>query len=219
MEEDTMTNPLSIVPIMQAMIEDTYTKDKMVTWAVALAQEQSSKTNQEAAAQAIATLTTVWGQIIAPTVIARLGKRPKKAKTEEKRSLQSWNKTPERRLMKCVVGHLIRDGKGREQLLLEFKRLIPDYQSFFDPPGVSDSATWGRADTGRRGGKYAAEAPDVCSVTQPYWAAARKIVDDGLVLQAADVRRIAAEVDLPRDVDLTRDDEMAAEDNETTTEG
>jgi hypothetical protein len=39
------------------------------------------------------------------------------------------------------------------------------------------------------------------------------------VLEAADVRCIAAEVDLPRDVDLIRDDEMAAEDNETATEG
>lgn len=213
-----MTNTLSIVPVMKAMIEDTYTKDKMVTWAVALAQEQSSKTNQEAAAQAIATLGAVWGEIITPTVIARLGKRSKaKVKTEEKRALQSWNKTSERRLMKCVVGHLIRDGKAKEQLLLEFKRLIPDYQSFFDPPGLSDSAIWGRADTGRRGGKYASEAPDVSSITKPYWAAARKIVDDGLVLEEADVRRIAAEVrdDATAEVDLTRDDEVAPEDDET----
>jgi hypothetical protein len=32
------------------------------------------------------------------------------------------------------------------------------------------------------------------------------------VLEEADVRRIAAEIDLAREVDLTRDDEMAAED-------
>jgi hypothetical protein len=137
-----------------------------------------------------------------------LGKRSKaKVKTtEEKRQTQSWNKTPERRLLKCVVGHLIRDGKAREHLLLEFKRLIPDYQSFFDPPGVSDDAIWGRADTGHRGGKYASEAPDVHPITKPYWAVARRIVDDGLVLAEADLRRIAAEVD------------GAAEDNNKTQE-
>jgi hypothetical protein len=64
---------------------------------------------------------------------------------------------------------------------------------------VSDEAIWGRADTGRRDGKYAAEAPDVHFLTKPYWAAARQIVDDGVVLTEADVRRIAAEVDLTPD--------------------
>jgi hypothetical protein len=73
-----MTNTLSIVPVMKAMMEDTYTKDKMVTWAVALAQEQSSKTNQEAAVQAIATLGAVWGEIITPTVIAAWGNAPRR---------------------------------------------------------------------------------------------------------------------------------------------
>ena len=190
-------NALSIVPVMKAMLGDTYTTDKMITWAVTLAQESAdpTKTNQETAGQAVATLGAVWGEIITPAVIARLGKRSK-AKVKTERIVQSWNKTPERRLMKCILGHLIRDGKAKEQLLIEFKRLIPDYQSFFDPPGLSDSAIWGRADTGRRGGKYASEAPDIHFITKPYWAAARKIVDDGVVLTEADVRRIAAEIDL-----------------------
>jgi hypothetical protein len=203
-------NSLSIVPVMKAMLEDAYMKDKMITWAVMLARE-SSNPSQEAAAQAVATLGGIWGEIITPVVIARLGKRPK-PKTKTERILQSWNKTPERRLMKCIVGHLIRDGKAREHLLLEFKRLIPDYQSFFDPPGVTDDAIWGRADTGRRGGKYASEAPDVHPITKPYWAVARRIVDDGLVLAEDDVRRLAAEVDeTPDDDDVTpEDDETAA---------
>jgi len=190
-------NALSIVPVMKAMLGDTYTTDKMITWAVTLAQESAdpTKTNQETAGQAVATLGAVWGEIITPAVIARLGKRSK-AKVKTERIVKSWNKTPERRLMKCILGHLIRDGKAKEQLLIEFKRLIPDYQSFFDPPGLSDSAIWGRADTGRRGGKYASEAPDIHFITKPYWAAARKIVDDGVVLTEADVRRIAAEIDL-----------------------
>lgn len=194
---ETQMNALSIVPVMKAMLGDTYTTDKMITWAVTLAQESAdpTKTNQETAGQAVATLGAVWGEIITPAVIARLGKRSK-AKVKTERIVQSWNKTPERRLMKCILGHLIRDGKAKEQLLIEFKRLIPDYQSFFDPPGLSDSAIWGRADTGRRGGKYASEAPDIHFITKPYWAAARKIVDDGVVLTEADVRRIAAEIDL-----------------------
>lgn len=76
--------------------------------------------------------------------------------------------TPERGLLKCVLGHLVRKGLARSDLLAEFKRLIPDHQLFFDPPGASDSATWGRADTGRRGGKYANENPDVHPLTRPY---------------------------------------------------
>jgi hypothetical protein len=201
-------NPVAIVPIVKAILEDIYTRDKMITWAVTLASADPTKTNQEAAAQAVATLGDIWGEFLTPMVVARLGKRSK-AKVKTERILQSWNKTPERRLMKCIVGHLIRDGKAKEELLLEFKRLIPDYQSFFDPPGLSDSAIWGRADTGRRGGKYAAEAPDVNFVTKPYWAVARKIVDDGVALAEADVRHIAAEVDVPPDDD-TDDDETRA---------
>src|SRR5262245_1021960 len=208
---EAQMNALSIVPIMKAMLEDTYTQNKMIAWAVTLAQEVAcddpATTYQEAAAQAVTTLGAVWGEILTPVVVIRLGKRPK---GKANRSLQSWNKTPERRLMKCVLGHLIRDGKAREPLLLEFKRLIPDYQSFFDPPGVSDDAIWGRADTGRRGGKYASEAPDRHFITRPYWAAARKIVDDGVVLAETDVRRIAAEVDLTPDDDVTPDDETTA---------
>ena len=57
------------------------------------------------------------------------------------------------------------DRSAAGELLAKFKQLIPDYQSFFDTP-VSDNALWGRADTGRRGGKYAAENPDRSSHDQ-----------------------------------------------------
>jgi hypothetical protein len=206
---EVFMNPLSMVCVMKWVLEDEYARIKMVAWASTLAQEvvrdDSATTNQDAAEQAVATLSAIWGEILTPSVVAGLGKRPK---AKSGRSLQSWNKTPERRLLKCVLGHLIRDGKAKEPLLLEFKRLIPDYQSFFDPPGVSDSAIWGRADSGFRGGKYSREAPDVHFITKPYWAAARQIVDDGVVLTEADVCRIAAEVDLTSDDDVTPDDDM-----------
>jgi hypothetical protein len=210
-------NPLSIVPVMKMILEDDYAQSKMLGWAATLAQEvvrdDSAATNQEAAAQAVATLGAIWGEILTPIVVARLGKRPK---AKSGRNLQSWNKTPERRLLKCVLGHLIRDGKAKESLLLEFKRLIPDYQSFFDPPGVSDSAIWGRADSGFRGGKYSREAPDVHFVTKPYWAAARQIVNDGVVLTEIDVCRIAAEVDHPPpdNDDVIPDDEVPPDNDE-----
>ena len=116
---------------------------------------------------------------------------PKKAGSRRGRVYQDWNKTPERRLLKCVLGHLIRRGLARGDLLAEFKRLVPDYQSIFDAPGASDGALWGRADTGRRGGKYAAERPDTHPATRPYWEAAGWIVDDADPLTAADVRSIA----------------------------
>ncbi len=51
-----------------------------------------------------------------------------------RRTNQSWNKTPERRLLKCVLGHLVRGGLARAECVREFKRLVPKYQSFFDPP-------------------------------------------------------------------------------------
>jgi hypothetical protein len=186
----------SILPVMKAVLEDGYAIDKMTSWAVAIARaSEGESSNLEKATEATKLLASIWDEILVPAVCARLEKMRQPPKTTKmKRQLQNWNKTPERRLMKCILGHLIRDGKGKEALLMEFKRLIPDYQTFFDPPGVSDDAIWGRADTGRRDGKYAAEAPDVHFLTKPYWAAARQIVDDGVVLTEADVRRIAAEV-------------------------
>jgi hypothetical protein len=116
----------------------------------------------------------------------------KKTGSKKGRSIQSWNKTPERRLLKCILGRLVRAGAARAELVPEFKRLVPNYQSFFDPPGVSDGAIWGRADTGRRGGKYAKENPDTNSLTRPYWEPARWIVEDRSPLAAAYIRWIAA---------------------------
>lgn len=185
----------SIVPVMKMILEDHFTTARMVAWAVAIAKESDGESNLDKATKASKFLASVWDEILTPAVCTHLDKTQQPTKTTKaKRQIQSWNKTPERCLMKCVLGHLIRDGKGKQELLSEFKRLIPDYQSFFDPPGVSDESIWGRADTGYRGGKYAAEAPDIHFMTKPYWAAARKIVDDGVVLTEADVRRIAAEV-------------------------
>jgi hypothetical protein len=40
-----------------------------------------------------------------------------------------------------------RKGLPKSELLAKFKILVPSYQEFFDTP-VSDSAIWGRADTG-----------------------------------------------------------------------
>src|SRR5262245_60553402 len=88
----------------------------------------------------------------------------------------NWNATPEHRLLKCVLAVLIRKGMAKNELLEKFKYLIPDYQTFFEHP-VSDSALYGRADAGRRGGKYRAENPDIHSLTQPYWPAAQLIVE------------------------------------------
>jgi len=76
-------------------------------------------------------------------------------------------------------------------------------------PEFPTAQSGGRADTGRRGGKYAFGAPDIHFLTKPYWAAARKIVD-GSVLTAADVTRIAGEVnDRPDDEDQPDDGEVA----------
>ena len=92
--------------------------------------------------------------------------------------------------MKCILGHLVRSGLARKDLLVKFKRLIPDYDMFFNSP-VSDSAIWGRADTGRRQGKYANENPDVHPLSRPYWELARMIVEDGEPLTATDIRSMA----------------------------
>jgi hypothetical protein len=101
----------------------------------------------------------------------------------------NWNATPERLFLKCVLGVLIRKGLPKSELLAKFKELVPDYQHFFDTP-VSDSAVWGRADTGRRGGKYRGENPDVHPLTQPYWLTAIEVVADDQPLTADDVRKL-----------------------------
>ena len=90
----------------------------------------------------------IWSRLFVPAsplVVAE----PKKSRDKKN---HNWNATPERLLLKCILGHLVRSGLARKDLLVKFKRLIPDYDMFFDSP-VSDSAIWGRADTGRRQGK------------------------------------------------------------------
>ena len=101
----------------------------------------------------------------------------------------NWNSTPERRFLKCILGALIRTGLPKSDLLAKFKKLVPDFQTFFDSP-VSDSALWGRADTGRRGGKYRGENPDVHPLTVPYWPLAVAAVEANQPLTADDVRKL-----------------------------
>jgi hypothetical protein len=101
----------------------------------------------------------------------------------------NWNATPERLFLKCVLGALIRKGLPKSELLAKFKKLVPEYQHFFDTP-VSDSAIWGRADTGRRGGKYRNENPDVHPLTLPYWPIALSVVANDQPLTANDVRQV-----------------------------
>ena len=128
----------------------------------------------------------IWSCLFVPAsplVVAE----PKKSRDKKN---HNWNATPERLFLKCILGHLVRSGLARKDLLVKFKRLIPDYDMFFDSP-VSDSAIWGRADTGRRQGKYANENPDVHPLSRPYWELARMIVEDGEPLTATDIRSMA----------------------------
>jgi hypothetical protein len=101
----------------------------------------------------------------------------------------NWNATPERLFLKCVLGALIRKGLPKSELLAKFKQLVPEFQKFFDGP-VSDSALWGRADTGRRGGKYRNENPDIHPLTLPYWPIAVASVEANEPLTADDVRKL-----------------------------
>jgi hypothetical protein len=101
----------------------------------------------------------------------------------------NWNATAERLFLKCVLGALIRKGLPKSDLLAKFKQLVPDFQTFFDGP-VSDSALWGRADTGRRGGKYRGENPDVHPLTVPYWPLSIAAVEANQPLSADDVRKL-----------------------------
>jgi hypothetical protein len=101
----------------------------------------------------------------------------------------NWNATPERLFLKCVLGVLIRKGLPKSELLAKFKALVLDYQHFFDGP-VSDSAVWGRADTGRRGGKYRNENPDIHPLTLPYWPIAVAAVEANQPLTADAVRKL-----------------------------
>jgi hypothetical protein len=117
----------------------------------------------------------------------------KKRRSKTGRENHNWKATPERRLLKCVLGVLVRTGLARKDLLAKFKELIPDYPTFFDHP-ITDNQLWQRADTGRRGGQYAAEAPNVHPLTAPYWLTARAIVEANQPVSAAEVSAKAAAV-------------------------
>jgi hypothetical protein len=128
------------------------------------------------------------------------------------RNNHNWNATPERRFLKCVLGVIVRQGLARSELLLKFNELIPDYQTFFDHP-VTDSAVWGRADTGRRP-RYRSEWPNLNPATVPYWELAQQVVADDKRLTADDVRALVAQVhalDLPSPVTETASPEPKAE--------
>jgi hypothetical protein len=101
----------------------------------------------------------------------------------------NWNATPERLFLKCLLGALIRKGLPKSELLAKFKKLVPDFQTFFDSP-VSDNALYGRADTGRRGGKYRNENPDLHPLTLPYWPIAVAAVEANQPLTADAVRKL-----------------------------
>jgi hypothetical protein len=81
------------------------------------------------------------------------------ARTSRRTHNINWNATPERLFLKCVLGALIRKGLPKSELLAKFKVLVPSYQEFFDTP-VSDSAIWGRADTGRDEDEPASDSED-----------------------------------------------------------
>jgi hypothetical protein len=112
--------------------------------------------------------------------------------TATNRSNHSWNATPERRFFKCVLGVLVRQGLARNELLLKFHQLVPDLQTLFDFP-VTDSAIWGRADTGRRA-RYHSEWPGVNPLTAPYWSLAQQVVAEDKPLTADEVRALVASV-------------------------
>jgi hypothetical protein len=131
----------------------------------------------------------------------------------------NWNATPERRFMKCVLGVLIRKGLPKSELLAKFKALVPTYQDFFDTP-VSDNALYGRADTGRRGGKYRNENPDIHPLTQPYWLTAIEVVADDQPLTADDVRKLVGdEQDEEQEDEIEAKDEPASDSENATDHG
>src|SRR5262249_19939310 len=119
------------------------------------------------------------------------GKAGETVRTSRRTHNINWNSTPERLFFKCVLGVLIRKGLPKSDLLAKFKQLVPEFQKFFDGL-VSDSALWGRADTGRRGGQYRGENPDIPPLTMPYWPIAVAAVEANQPLTADDVRKLKA---------------------------
>jgi hypothetical protein len=117
----------------------------------------------------------------------------------------NWNATGERRLLKCMLNVLVRTGMARNALLAKFKYLVPNFQAHFDHP-VSDSAIWGRADTGRRDGKYLDENPDRHPLTQPYWGTAKVLVEANVPLTVEDIRAWARRAEAIAETEDEADD-------------
>jgi hypothetical protein len=120
--------------------------------------------------------------------------------------------------MKCVLGVLIRKGLPKSELLAKFKELVPDYQHFFDIP-VSDSALWGRADTGRRGGRYRNENPNIHPLTRPYWPTAEMVVEIVQPLTADDVRKLVHGDNEEQEDEAGAKDESASDSEDATDHG
>jgi hypothetical protein len=144
------------------------------------------------------------------------GKAGETVRTSRRTHNINWNGTPERLFFKCVLGVLIRKGLPKSDLLAKFKQLVPDFQTFFEGP-VSDSALWGRADTGRRGGKYRGENPDIHPLTVPYWPIAVAAVEANQPLTADDVRKLVhgdEQAEEPEAGDQSAKDEPASDSEE-----
>ena len=129
----------------------------------------------------------------------------------------NWNATPERLFLKCVLGALIRKGLPKSDLLAKFKKLVPDFPTFFDSP-PSDSALWGRADTGRRGGKYRGENPDVHPLTLPYWPIAVATVEANQPLTVDDVRKLVHGDEEQEEAEPASDSETAKDETASDSE-
>lgn len=105
----------------------------------------------------------------------------------------NW-RTPEGRLMRCVLNVLIKDlGRDRAKVVNEFKRLCPDSQVFHHSP-ITDGAIWGRATTGVDPRKER-EHPDKNPHIAKYMPAAVNIVREGRPVSADEIRRLVAEID------------------------
>jgi hypothetical protein len=68
---------------------------------------------------------------------------------------QSWNATPQRKLLKCMIVAIDRQGARGLAVARKFKELVPNYQTFFERP-VTDQAIIQRGDCARR---YSNENP------------------------------------------------------------
>jgi hypothetical protein len=87
---------------------------------------------------------------------------------------QSWNETPQRKLLKCIIAAMHKEGDHGLPLVARFKKLVPTYQSFFDRP-LSDEAIANRGDCAWR---YPNENPGTNPKLRMYWQLAQNIVSD-----------------------------------------